>query len=347
MRQLETYPASLAAFDRLCGAASGPVGVAVSGGSDSLALLYLAQEWARLRQRGVMAFTFDHRLREASAGEAAEVARISRALGGEHRTLVWDEPVGRQSAARRARHAALAEALKAAGGAILLTGHTADDQAETFLMRARQGSTWYGLAGMQPVSLSPVWPEGAGVRIARPLLAARRTDLRSLLADLRVGWADDPTNDNPAYERVRMRHMLAAMPGLFDAIARCQSDLAALRAIEDTRLGRWLRDHVQVSGGGGLDAALAPLGRESAARGIGLLIQFVTGRETPPRRDNLQSLTDRLLSQRAFPGATLGGAMVTRKGALVHLVSEEGPDRPDSLLNARLGAMRGLFLGQP
>ena len=347
MRQLETRPASLAAFDRLCGAASGPVGVAVSGGSDSLALLYLAQEWARLRQRGVMAFTFDHRLREASAGEAAEVARISRALGVEHRTLVWDEPVSRQSAARRARHAALAEALKAAGGAILLTGHTADDQAETFLMRARQGSTWYGLAGMQSVSLSPVWPEGAGVRIARPLLAARRTDLRSLLADLRVGWADDPTNDNPAYERVRMRHMLAAMPGLFDAIARCQSDLAALRAIEDTRLGRWLRDHVQVSGGGGLDAALAPLGRESAARGIGLLIQFVTGRETPPRRDNLQSLTDRLLSQRAFPGATLGGAMVTRKGALVHLVSEEGPDRPDSLLNARLGAMRGLFLGQP
>ena len=92
---------------------------------------------------------------------------------------------------------------------------------------------------------------------------------------------------------------------------------------------------------------LAPLGRESAARGIGLLIQFVTGRETPPRRDNLQSLTDRLLSQRAFPGATLGGAMVTRKGAIVHLAREEGLDRPDSLLNARLSAMRSLFLGQP
>jgi tRNA(Ile)-lysidine synthase len=347
VRQLETYAASFAAFDRLCGASGGPVGVAVSGGSDSLALLYLAQEWARSRQRSLVAFTFDHRLREASAGEAAEVARISRALGVEHRTLVWDEPVSRQSAARRARHAALAQALTAAGGAILLTGHTADDQAETFLMRARQGSTWYGLAGMQPVSLSPVWPEGAGVRIARPLLAARRPDLRSLLADLRVRWVDDPTNDNRAYERVRMRHMLAAMPGLFDAIARCQSDLATLRAIEDTRLGRWLRDHVQASGRGGLDAALAPLGRESAARGIGLLIQFVTGREIPPRRDNLQSLTDRLLSQRAFPGATLGGAMVTRKGSRVHLASEDGPDRPDSLLNARIGAMRSLFLGQP
>tara|TARA_R110000787_G_scaffold91062_3_gene192057 strand:- start:730 stop:1773 length:1044 start_codon:yes stop_codon:yes gene_type:complete len=347
VRQLETHPTHLAAFDRLCGASHGPVGVAVSGGSDSLALLHLAQDWARVRQRDLLAFTFDHRLRAASPGEAAEVARISRALGVEHRTLVWDDPVSRQSAARRARHAALAQALIAAGGATLLTGHTADDQAETFLMRARQGSTWYGLAGMQPVSLSPVWPEGAGVRIARPLLAHRRTDLRDMLADLGVIWVDDPTNDNRAYERVRVRQRLAATPGLYDAIARSQSDLAALRAIEDMRLGRWLRDHVEVSGGRGLAVTLAPLGRESAARGIGLLIQFVTGRETPPRRDNLQSLTDRLLSQRAFPGATLGGAMVTRKGAIVHLAREEGLDRPDSLLNARLSAMRSLFLGQP
>ena len=83
MRQLESLPACLAAFDRLCVAESGPVGVAVSGGSDSLSLLYLAQEWARLRQRSLIAFTFDHRLREASAGEAAEVARISRALAGQ------------------------------------------------------------------------------------------------------------------------------------------------------------------------------------------------------------------------------------------------------------------------
>lgn len=347
MRQLETCPARLAAFDRLCGASRGPVAVAVSGGSDSLALLYLAQGWACSRQRDLIALTFDHGLREASAGEARHVARISRQLGVEHRTLVWDQPVSRQTLARRARHAALAQALNTAGGAIVLTGHTADDQAETFLMRARQGSTWYGLAGMQPVSQSPVWPEGAGVRIARPLLANRRTELQSLLVELGVRWVDDPTNHDRAYERVRMRQLLATMPGLFDAISRCQSDLAGLRVVEDMRLGRWLRDHVQVSGRGGLIVSLTPLERESAARGIGLLIQFVTGREAPPRRDNLQSLTDRLLSQRAFSGATLGGAMVTRKGASVHLVSERGPDRPDSLLNVRLSAMRGLFLGQP
>jgi tRNA(Ile)-lysidine synthase len=321
--------------------------VAVSGGSDSLALLFIAHEWARLRRRELFALTFDHRLRAASTGEAAEVSGLCRDLGVDQRTLLWDEPVSRQSAARRARHAALARALKARGGSVLLTGHTADDQAETFLMRARQGSTWYGLAGMQPNSLSPVWPEGEGIRIARPLLAERRTDLRDVLRDKRVKWIEDPTNDNPAYERVRMRRMLAASPGLFARVSRCQADLARLRAIEDVRLGWWLRDRVRTAGTAGLDVALSPLGRESAARGLGLLIQFVTGRETPPRRVNLQALTDRLLSQRAFAGATLGGAMVTQKGEIVHLAQEQALDRPDPLLIARLGAMSDLLVGQP
>ena len=347
MRQLETDAPSLAAFDRLCQASCGPVGIAVSGGSDSLALLYLAHEWANLNQRDLIALTFDHRLRSASAGEAAQVAAISRDLGVDHDTLHWDQPVGRQSVARRARHAALAQAVKAEGGSLLLTGHTADDQAETFLMRARQGSTWYGLAGMQPVSLSPVWPEGEGVRIARPLLEERRTDLRSILRNKGAKWVEDPTNDNPAYERVRMRQMLAASPSLFDRVSRCQADLAILRAIEDVRLGCWLRDHVRVSGTGGLDVALGPLGLESAARGMGLLIQFVAGRGTSPRRDNLHSLADRLLSGRAFAGATLGGAMVRRKGEIVHLEPEPSLDRPDPLLIARLGPMRDMLLGQP
>jgi tRNA(Ile)-lysidine synthase len=346
VRQLETLTPAFAAFDRLCPAGTGPVGVAVSGGSDSLALLLLSHDWALARGRDLIAFTFDHGLRDASAGEAARVGEICRALGRRHQTLLWDAPINRQSAARRARHAALARALKAQGGAVLLTGHTADDQAETFLMRARQGSTWYGLAGMQAVSPSPVWPEGEGVRIARPLLTARRSDLRHVLTSRGAGWVDDPTNDNPLYERVRMRQLLAASPGLYLQISRCLADLTGLRAVEDVRLGRWLRDHVRVSGTVLILADMTMLGPESAARGLGILIQGVTGRETPPRRENLQSLADRLQSPRAFAGATLGGAKVSRQGAIVHLVPEAGLDGPDPLLIRRLADLRDLLVGQ-
>ena len=318
----------------------------MSGGSDSLALLHLAHDWSQARGRDLIAFTFDHRLRDASAGEAVRVGEICRSLGIRHETLQWDAPVSRQSAARRARHAALACALKAQGGAVLLTGHTADDQAETFLMRARQGSTWYGLAGMQALSPSPVWPEGAGVRIARPLLKARRSHLRHMLEARGAGWVDDPTNDNPAYERVRMRQLLAGSPGLHARISRCLDDLATLRAIEDARLGRWLRDHVRVSGPARIEADMTMLGQESAARGMGLLIQAMTGRETPPRRENLQSLADRSRASRAFAGATLGGAKVSRKGNIVHLVPEAGLDGLDPLLIRRLDDVRDLLLGK-
>jgi tRNA(Ile)-lysidine synthase len=346
VRQLETLTPDLAAFDRLCPVGTGPVGVAVSGGSDSLALLYLSHDWAQARGRDLIAFTFDHRLRDASAGEAVRVGEICRSLGIRHETLQWEAPVSRQSAARRARHAALACALKAQGGTVLLTGHTADDQSETFLMRARQGSTWYGLAGMQAISPSPVWPEGEGVRIARPLLTARRSDLLHMLEARGADWVEDPTNDNPAYERVRMRQLLAGSPGLQARISRCLDDLTALRAIEDVRLGRWLRDHVRVSGTVQIDADMTTLGPESAARGMGILIQAVTGRETPPRRENLQSLADRVRAPREFAGATLGGVKVSRQDNIVHLVPETGLDGPDPLLIRRLADMRDLLLGQ-
>jgi len=178
-----------ARLDRLaaCLPAGGPLGVAVSGGSDSMALLTLAEGWARVRRSGLLALTVDHGLRQGSAREAAAVAAHCRARGIDHRTLSWQAgPATRtpardrravQATARQARHALLAGALRAAGGKWLLMGHTGDDQIETFLMRARQGSGWYGLGGMDPVSVSPAWPEGRGVFLVRPLLGETIAEL--------------------------------------------------------------------------------------------------------------------------------------------------------------------------
>lgn len=324
---------------------SGPVGLAVSGGSDSVALMHLAARWVDRRRAKLLVLTVDHGLRPEAAAEAAGVAEAARALSLEHRVLRWTFPQPRQSAARRARHALLAAALRQAGGRLLLTGHTADDQAETFLIRARQGSGWYGLACMRDLSLSPVWPEGAGIWIARPLLRSGRATLRRWLEGQGARWIEDPSNANPDFERVRVRALLAAAPGLTQRVLAAQARFALLRAVEDAALSVWLGQSVEVSEDG-VSACFAGLPPERAARALSLLIPCVSGRDTPPRTDSLAALAARVAAPASFRGATLGGVRFrARKGRVV--LSPEtarGQAPTSSETRARLAAFRQLFI---
>lgn len=305
-----------------------PIGIAVSGGGDSVALLLLARQWAAGQGRQLCAFTVDHGLRAEARQEAETVARLCDTLGVAHQTLVLEGAPPRQSALRRLRHAALAGALRERGGHLLLTGHTADDQAETFLMRARQGSGWYGLAGMQPLSQSPVWPEGEGVFIARPLLGARREALRGLLRAEGIGWAEDPSNENAAFERVRMRRLLWPEMTRFDTILTLVDRFQALRMIEDGAIGRWMIAHVAAGEGGVVTRELSSLPAERAARALGILLQITAGRETPPRSENLARLAERLVSDKNFKGATLGGCRVIRRKESLIICPEGGQTDP-------------------
>jgi tRNA(Ile)-lysidine synthase len=209
-----TFPAFTAALDRrLRLGATAPLAVGFSGGGDSLALLILALDWARAHGRPVVSLTVDHQLNPASAGWTAEALAKARALGAEARALAWTGPKptsGLSAAARAARHALLAQAAREAGAAVLLLGHTADDLAEAALMRA-QGSTVPDPRGWSP---SPAWPEGRGVFVLRPLLAARRGDLRDWLAARGETWLDDPANDDPRSARARARRDLQQANGM-------------------------------------------------------------------------------------------------------------------------------------
>ena len=194
--------------------------LAVSGGSDSLALLLLA---AAVLPGGVAAATVDHGLRPEAAGEAEFVAAICVELGVPHRTLAVAVPPGAsvQAQARAARYAALAEWAAREGLDALLTAHHADDQAETLLMRLVRGSGLGGLAGIRPSA------EIEGLLVCRPLLGWRRQDLRALVEGAGLRPVEDPSNADDAYDRVRMRRHLAEASWLDPAaLARSAAALA-------------------------------------------------------------------------------------------------------------------------
>lgn len=189
----------------------GPVGLAVSGGPDSLALLLLMHEVA---PRNFRVATVDHGLRPESASEAQMVAELCAASGIAHRTLALDlaKGSGLQERARDARYRALAEWAKETCLAGIVTGHHADDQAETLAMRLNRGAGLRGLAGMRPVSSVPA---STGLPLLRPLLSWRRSDLEAVVLDAGIAAAQDPSNVDPAYERVRIRGVMTSTD-LFD-----------------------------------------------------------------------------------------------------------------------------------
>ncbi len=200
------------------------IGAAVSGGPDSLALLLIA---AAAFPGRVAAATVDHGLRAESASEAAHVAAICASIGIPHKVLtvhVAGGGEGLQGEARRARYRALQLWAEAEGLGAVLTGHHADDQAETLLMRMARGAGLAGLAGVRAVRAL-----GGNVRLARPLLAWRRTELEEIARPFAP--VDDPSNRNPRFDRVRMRAVLRDSDA-FDATALARS-AAALAESED------------------------------------------------------------------------------------------------------------------
>ncbi len=208
--------------------------LAVSGGPDSLALMWLAARWRRARKRGpdLIAVTVDHGLRPEAAREAREVKRLAGEWGLAHHTRRWrgDKPeTGLPAAAREARYALLAGVARRCGARCIVTAHTRDDQAETVVMRLSRGSGLTGLRGMAPAT------ERDGVMLLRPLLDIGKARLIATLRRAGVAYADDPTNRDPRYTRPRWR---ALMPALAEqgADARTLARLAARLARADAAL---------------------------------------------------------------------------------------------------------------
>lgn len=208
------------------------LGLAVSGGPDSLAMLLLAHE---AFPDAIEAVTIDHGLRPEAADEAAFVAETCSGLGVPHRTLTPASPIegNLQSEARRARYALLEGWREENGLGWIATAHHADDQLETIMMRLLRGSGIDGLSAIRPVN----------GKVIRPLLSCRKTDLEAVVEKAGLTPIRDPSNEDDAFDRARIRKALAEIPDIDpDRIARSAAALGATRdALQWTAEREWER----------------------------------------------------------------------------------------------------------
>ncbi|WP_084667799.1 tRNA lysidine(34) synthetase TilS [Nioella nitratireducens] len=279
--------------------------VAVSGGGDSLALLGLACDWAEGRGCDIHALTVDHGLRPEAADEALIVAREAVRMGAQHRTLKWRQWDGKgnlQAAAREARYRLMRGYCTDHGIKAILLGHTQDDQAETVLMRLARGSGVDGLAAM---------PEGryGTDDILRPLLAEPRSDLRIWLTRQGMRWVEDPTNDDPRYDRVRARRLLTQLaPFGLDAsrLAETAAAMARARVALGARAAE-LADAIVTDRRGIVlfdRDRLAAVEEETRLRLVAHGLACLSGAPYKPRLATLTATLDRALQGR---GGTLQG----------------------------------------
>jgi tRNA(Ile)-lysidine synthase len=304
-------------------APEGPLGVAVSGGGDSLALLLLLQASGR----SVEAVTVDHGLRPEAAVEAEAVARLCAERGIPHATLRWQGWTGRgnlQAAARAARRRLIAAWARERGLGAVALGHTLEDQAETFLLRLARGSGVDGLAAMGFAT------RGEGLLWLRPLLEARRADLRAWLAGQGVPWAEDPSNADPAFARVRARAALDPLATLGLAPERLASAAAAMaraRAALEAATGALARACLAAGPAGDLTLDPAPwrsAPEEIRLRLLAAALGWVSGAPLRPRLAALTGVAGAIAAGRVT-GLTLHGCVLRAKGERVVLRRE--PER--------------------
>jgi len=205
------------------------LGVAVSGGGDSVALMHLLHQIAQREGLELYAATVNHGLRPEAATEAERVVEQAARLDIPHETLVWqgwDRSGNLQDQARQARYGLLTEWAHRNSIAAIALGHTADDQAETVLMRLGRAAGVTGLSGM------PDTREYKGLTLLRPMLRVSRQALRDYLSEIGVDWIDDPSNHDLRFDRIKAREALASLDTLgisAKSLARVAENLAQAR----------------------------------------------------------------------------------------------------------------------
>jgi tRNA(Ile)-lysidine synthase len=304
--------------------------LAVSGGPDSTGMMLLLARWRSAGRPPIHVATVDHGLRPEARAEAKAVAAAAKTLGLPHRILAWRgaKPATRlQERARQARYDLLLGHAKEIDASHIVLAHHADDQAETVLFRLLRGSGPAGLAGMAGEALRD------GIALARPFLAIPKARLIATCEAAGLGFIDDPSNAEPRFARVRLRHLMPLLEkegldrdGLLRLAERAARAEAALQ-----HAARDARSRLRVEGGPrGLSVDLSDLAQaphEIAIRVVaGLLAEALEGAE-PPRLERLEALTGRLIAAlragKPFKGSLAGCVLSLEHQGKVAIVREK------------------------
>lgn len=297
------------------------MGVAVSGGGDSVALLCLMQELAAARGIELHAVSVDHGLREAAAEEVRAVTELCGRLGIPHHVEYWRTWSGRgnlMAEARAARYALLADWAHANDVPVIAMGHTADDQAETLIMRLMRGAGVDGLSAMAPRRLfnGLVW--------LRPLLRVNRRDLRYYLQSRGETWIEDPTNEDRDFERIRVRDALRLLEPLglrTEVLVEVAQNMRSARDALDWQTFVSAQDVVKISHGAvAMDSArFRVLPEEIGRRMVLRALSWVSGVEYAPRRSAVQNALQSIRLGQKF---TLAGCQILTDDGIVWIHRE-------------------------
>lgn len=288
------------------------IAVGVSGGQDSMALVYLLDRWAQDRGGRVIGLTLDHGLRPEAADEASQVGQWLDLLEIEHHTLRWigEKPkTAIQSTARTIRRNALMSWCEDAGVVHLALAHHADDQAETYIMRLTHGSGPDGLAGMASVV------EAHHARILRPLLSIPKTRLTATLTLNGQPWINDPSNEQDSFERIRIRKTLTAMTesgASYAAINRVVDDYAEQRHERDELSATIVMRSTIFHEAGYAQVNIHELsnnGARTGERALSRILCAIGGLEYAPARTSVTRLFANLTANGGSKPVTLGGCL--------------------------------------
>ena len=299
------------------------IGIAVSGGSDSLGLMIVVIQWANDKNIELSALTIDHGLREAAALEANYVKELCQVLGIKHSTLKWTPGNSKtisQDTARQARHRLFCAWSKQQNINALLLGHTLDDRLETMLIRQNAGSSDYGLAAMPSLSASPIWPEGQNLHLLRPAYSLNRQDLQAVLHSKNIQWVYDPSNENEVYERVRIRNFLNSQ----SRTERLQSALhlatfTATRTHTNRELKNFLASNAQWNDDGSVKISLSNLKKIDPTliiRSLERVLLCVSGAKQSVSLARVEALFNAAISSNSPTKQTLclGGCWIITEG---------------------------------
>ncbi|MEP4475757.1 MAG: tRNA lysidine(34) synthetase TilS [Lentilitoribacter sp.] len=293
----------------------GPLAIAVSGGSDSIAVLDLLSK-ANSHNRVLHCFTVDHQLREEAKFEAQFVSDFCADRNIAHQTLVWDEMKperGLQNAARWARYKLLDGACRDIGAVGLVTGHNLDDQVETIYMRLQRDKTGEGagLSGMAPAALffQTMW-------VLRPFLSVGKQELKDHLVRSSINWKEDPSNIDEKYERVRVRHKIDIDIDIADIASHAQN-----RKFISNSAARYISQNCRTLDGLVFELTILDHKQQVVKKVLEVLVHLIGGRDRSLSRDDVISLYDFAISK-VNARTTMGRVILDKRENVIQLYRE-------------------------